>query len=91
MEKEQENMTLPVIQRYSTTEMAPFFDVCPRQVRRELEKVKHKYGPRRGQKWSPKQVKMIFDDFNIHHQPLDYQTALMFGITAKNNLYESAA
>lgn len=67
MEKqtEENEKLIPVIQRYSTTELAPFLKVCPRQARRELAKTKHKYGKRIGQKWSEKQVKMIFDDFGI--------------------------
>lgn len=61
----EEEVLIPVIQAYSTTEMAPYFKRSPRQVRRELEKLKEKYGKRIGNRWNPRQVKMIFDDFGI--------------------------
>jgi len=52
-----------LIQRYSTAELAPYFRRSPRAFRRELAKIKHKYGKRIGQKWSIEQVRMIFEDF----------------------------
>lgn len=61
MEERREMRVL--IQRYSTTELAPFFRRSPRAFRRELAKVKHRYGPRVGQKWSIEQVRKMIDDF----------------------------
>jgi hypothetical protein len=61
---------IPVIKRYSTREMAPFFEKSARQVRRELANMNGKYGKRIGQRWSPVQVKMIFDDFGIIYQEI---------------------
>ena len=57
-----------VVQRYSTTELAPLLGRSPRGLRREIAKVKHRYGPREGQKWSPDQLRMILDDFAVKYR-----------------------
>lgn len=51
------------LRRYSTTELAPHYGKSPRQFRRELALVKHKYGKLNGQKWEIPQIEMIFADF----------------------------
>lgn len=63
-------ITEVVIKPYSTTELAPYFNRKPRTFRRELQKVKHKYGKRIGHKWSIRQVEMIFEDFG---RPYEYK------------------
>lgn len=56
------------VQRYSTNELAPFLGRSPRAFRREIALVRHKYGPRIGQKWSQDQVRMILDDFGSKYR-----------------------
>lgn len=51
------------LRRYSTTELAPYYGKSPRQFRRELALIKHKYGKLKGQKWEIPQIEMIFADF----------------------------
>ncbi|MGZ4041479.1 MAG: hypothetical protein ACXVNR_12995 [Bacteroidia bacterium] len=51
-----------LIQPYTTTELAPFFNCRPRTFRRELARIKAKLGPRLGRRWSILQVELILDE-----------------------------
>jgi hypothetical protein len=64
-------ITKLVIQPYSTTELAPFFNSKPRSFRRELAKVKTKFGNRVGHKWSIRQVEMIFAEFGRPYELIE--------------------
>lgn len=64
-------ITKLVIQPYSTTELAPYFNRKPRSFRRELAKVKHKFGKRVGHKWSIRQVELIFAEFGRPYELIE--------------------